>query len=125
MRNVVVIAAIVLAACSNAEKKEAQADAKVAASGFTPPSVTSRLDFGGMVERRFRRLDRDANNAITRDELPSADSRIMNFDSNGDGRVTNEEYGKGMLALFDRDDVNKDGTVTSDERELVRQRQGR
>ena len=122
MRNVVLIAAGLLAACSNSEKKEAQADAKVAASGFTPPSVTSRLDFGGMVERRFRRLDRDANNAITRDELPSANSNIMSFDSDRDGRVTNDEYGKGMLALFDRNDVNKDGTVTADERKLIDRR---
>ena len=85
------------------------------ASGFTPPAVTSRLDYGGIMERRFRRLDRNADDQITSDELPRQDSRINELDGDRNGIITSEEYSQGQLARFDMLDINRDGTVTSDE----------
>jgi len=108
------LAALALSACGKADER-AEAEAKAAHSGFTPPAVTSRLDYGGEMERRFRTLDRDGNDELTQDEWPRQDSRLQLLDRNRDGVVTASEFSEGMLARFDQMDINRDGTVTSDE----------
>ena len=112
--------AILASGCGNKEEQRAQADAN--AVGFVPPSVTSRLDFGASMERRFRTLDRNADDRITKDELPSPNTRIKAFDRNNDGTITAIEWSEGTLAWFDRMDLNHDGTVTSEERAESRKR---
>jgi hypothetical protein len=107
---------VALAACGQSKREERAAmEAQARASGFTPPAVTSRLDYGGMMERRFRRLDRNHDDTITADELPRQDSRIREFDTDANGTITSSEYSQGQLARFDMLDLNRDGTVTSDE----------
>ena len=127
MRWVVLGAALALAACGNGEEAEerAAADARAKAAGFTPPQVTSRADWGGRQERRFRELDRNADNRLTSDELPRADSRITRFDRDRDGDVSQIEFNEGSIALFDKTDLNRDGTVTSEELETARDAAGR
>jgi EF hand len=93
---------------------------KTAPRPTVPPSVTSRVDFGSMMARRFRELDRDGNDIITRDEMPTTNSRLWELDRNKDGEITESEFFEGMLARFDRMDLNRDGTVTSEEREASR-----
>lgn len=105
-----------LAACGGGKEKQAEADAHAAAAGFVPPSVLSRLDFGGAIERRFHALDRNSDNVLTDGELPRQNSRLMALDRNGDDRITATEWSEGMLARFDQMDLNHDGSVTSDER---------
>ena len=107
-----------LAGCDGGKKAQARADAR--AAGFVPPSVMSRLDYGGIVERRFRALDRNGDDFITPDELPTKDSRLMAFDKDHDGKISASEWSEGMLARFDRMDRNHDGSVTSGEREATR-----
>ena len=117
----VLVSALAVTACgSGPDEKKAVADER--AKAFTPPSVTSRVDFGGMMDRRFRALDRDGNDVIDAGEMPSQDSRLHELDRNRDGRVTASEFNEGMLARFDRMDLNRDGTVTSEERETYRAR---
>ena len=107
--------ATTLAACGpGPDEKRKAADAKAAA--FTPPSVTSRLDFGSSMTRRFRTLDRNADDEIDRTELPRRNTRLLELDRNGDGKISSIEFSEGMLARFDRMDLNHDGTVTSEER---------
>ena len=113
-----VAGATLLAGCGEGKKAQAKADARAAA--FVPPSVLSRLDYGGVVERRFRTLDRNGDDYLTPDELPSADSRLMALDRDHDGKISAAEWSEGMLARFDRIDRNHDGSVTSTERELFR-----
>jgi hypothetical protein len=119
MRHVIGMAAIALAlgACSGERGEEKRASADANASGFVPPSVTSRLDYGGAMDRRFRGLDRDADDFISRAELPRRNPRrLLALDRNGDGKISAIEFSEGMLARFDRMDLNHDGTVTSEER---------
>lgn len=123
MRGMIVAAALVLAACGpSADEKSAAADAK--AVNFRPPSVIARTDYGSLADRRFRTLDRDGNDIITPQELPRADSRLRELDRNGDTGITLSEWGEGMLARFDGMDLNRDGTLTSEER-LTARRSGR
>ncbi|NNG56241.1 hypothetical protein BRX36_09165 [Sphingomonas sp. S-NIH.Pt1_0416] len=107
-------------ACGKKEESRAEADRAAAKAGFVPPSVTSRVDFGSMMARRFRELDRDGNDIITADEMPTTNSRLWALDRNKDGEITESEFFEGMLARFDRMDLNRDGTVTSEEREASR-----
>ena len=121
MRAMVVTAALALAACGpSAQEQRAQADAK--AAGFRPPSVITRVDYGSQADRRFRRLDRNGDDVVSREELPRADSRLSEMDRNGDGGITLSEWGEGMLARFDGMDLNRDGTLTSEERVTARRR---
>lgn len=117
---IVVAAAALLSGCGNGKKAEARADARAAEAHFVPPSVLSRLDYGGIVERRFRALDRNGDDYITPDELPTADSKLMALDRNHDGKISASEWSEGMLARFDKIDRNHDGSVTSVERESFR-----
>ena len=119
----IAIGAAMVAGCGNVKKAEAKADARAAAVNFVPPSVLSRLDYGGIVERRFRALDHNGDDYITPDELPTKDSKLMALDRNHDGKISAAEWSEGMLARFDKIDRNHDGSVTSVERETFRNEQ--
>ncbi|MBW6524773.1 hypothetical protein KZ810_14830 [Sphingomonas sp. RHCKR47] len=113
--------ALALVACSGKSADEkAMQNAELA--NYTPPFVMSRLDFGGVIERRFRRLDTNNDDKLEPSEIaPKNRERVMSYDTNKDGFVSVEEWGRGMLARFDAQDLNHDGTVTSDERERARE----
>jgi hypothetical protein len=111
----ILLLAISLAGCGpSKEQKQAAADAR--AAGFVPPSVLSRLDYGSSIERRFHSLDRNADDAISAEEKPRSGGLLDTLDINKDGRITADEWSRGMLARFDRMDANHDGLLTSDER---------
>jgi hypothetical protein len=115
-----VAGAVLLAACSKENAEEA-ADPAVLAN-YVPPFVMSRLDYGGVVERRFRRLDVNHDDHLTRNELPQRlAERFDEIDRDKDGRISNDEWSSWMIARFDQQDANRDGTVTSDERERARE----
>ena len=123
MRAMIVAGALALAACGpSAQEKRVAADAK--AKNFRPPSVITRVDYGSQADRRFRRLDRNVDDIIQPTELPRADSRLRELDRNGDSDITLSEFGEGMLARFDGMDLNRDGTLTSEER-ITSRRRGR
>ncbi|WP_375427324.1 hypothetical protein [uncultured Sphingomonas sp.] len=119
MRLVLVLGAAALSAgCGEKASERAAADAH--AAGFTPPAVTSRLDWGGQQERRFTTLDRNADDKLTADEFPRVDSRLARADANGDGEITKTEFTTAAMGRFDRMDINRDGTVTSEEQDTTR-----
>lgn len=89
-----------------------------APAGFTPPTSISRADYGGRIERRFRKLDRNGDGKLETSELPQkrAQRLLRRLDKNGDGTVSATEWSDGTLARFDKQDANHDGNLTSDER---------
>ena len=108
-----------LAGCGEApSEKKAAADAR--AVGFTPPAVMSRVDFGTSMDRRFRELDRNADERLTSDELPRKNARLMQLDRDKNGSVSAIEFSEGTLKRFDAMDLNHDGTVTSEEHQAWR-----
>lgn len=122
MRSLMVLAGVVpvLAGCGASEEAH---DANAAAAQYRPPTVTSRLDFGGQIERRFHRLDMNRDDKLSPDELPDRMERgLKRHDKDGDGNLNSDEWGALMLDWFDRQDLNKDGTVTTEEREASRAR---
>ena len=107
---------LALSGCTDKDAQRAQADRN--AAGFVPPSVTSRLDYGSSMERRFRTLDRNGDDKIGKDELPARSApRLQALDRNKDGEISAIEFSEGMLARFDAMDLNHDGTVTTEERQ--------
>lgn len=117
---IVVAGALALAACSKG--KEPSAEEQAALANYVPPFVMSRLDFGGVVERRFRRLDVNNDDRLTRNEVSKRLApRFDEIDRNKDGAISNEEWSAWMMGRFDAQDINHDGTVTSDERERARE----
>lgn len=117
----VIAGALALAACS-ARDGEQNAEQQATLANYVPPFVMSRLDFGGVVERRFRRLDVNHDDRLTRNEVPRRlASRFDAIDRDGNGAISNEEWSAWMMKRFDGQDINHDGTVTSDERERARE----
>lgn len=120
MRSLMMLAACgsLLAACGTRDEDHNNA----AAQNYSPPTVTSRLDFGSEIERRFHRLDVNVDDRLTADELPERwRSLIARGDKNNDGALSSQEWSDLMLDWFDRNDLNKDGTLTSEERETYRE----
>ncbi|WP_374942954.1 hypothetical protein [Sphingomonas sp.] len=109
-----VFAPVLLGACSDKAEERARADAH--AAGFVPPSLITRVDFGGAQQRRFANLDRDGNGILSGAEMPRTRSQLMRLDRNGDDKITSSEFAEGTIARFDAMDLNHDGTLTSDER---------
>lgn len=80
-------------------------------------------------EGGFRKLDRDNDNAISREEAkahPRIDQHFAGMDTNGDGKVTAEEarafrHGNRDTAR-ERVDANGDGKATKDEAQAYRDR---
>ena len=121
MRSLIVLAGVlpVLAACSGASDE--QHDASAAAARYSPPTVTSRLDYGGQIERRFHRLDKNADDALSSEELPERlRPALGSADTDRNGSMSSEEWGALMLGRFDQQDINKDGSVTTEERQTAR-----
>ena len=114
--------ALATAACGQpSDKATAEADRQALAAGFTPPSVTSRLDYGSSIQRRFARLDGNADGYIEPADWPKRGNLdFATFDTDHDGKVSGDEWGTTLLARFDRMDANRDGSLTSDERTAAR-----
>ena len=108
----IVVAALVLAGCSNQPKAS---DEQL--EDFEPPVVGVRGDVIPRQQARFARLDKNADGFITKDEMPPRlAERLAEFDADKDGKISRSEMVEGVLRRFDALDVNKDGQVTPDER---------
>lgn len=107
--------AAALAACSGQPKAS---DAEL--EEYSPPTVQLRGDVMPRQERRFARLDKNADGVLTADELAGRRAVLIErFDGNKDGEVSKSELVEGALARFDAMDTNRDRQVTPQERQAA------
>lgn len=91
-----------------------------APSGPAAESV-SRASIQQTDKDRFAEMDADKDGFVTAAELagavgPEQAARIVGgLDGNKDGKVSLAELDAVMLAMFDKADANRDGTVTAQE----------
>ncbi len=76
------------------------------------------------VEGEFKALDTDKNGSLSLAEFkaavrpltaPKVDEALTSLDKNKDGKVSLEEFRAPRLAMFDKVDANRDGTITEAE----------
>ncbi len=107
--------AALLTACSN-QPEASEEDLE----DYNPPTVQLRGDVVPRQERRFDRLDKNADGVLGADELTGRRSRLIErFDGNKDGKVSKSELVEGALNRFDAMDADKDRQVTPQERQAA------
>lgn len=88
------------------------------ARGFDGPMTLA--DMQARSDRRFDRTDANGDGVITSDEMGDGEGRgsrmLERADANNDGRITRAEMQAGTAAMFRMMDSNGDGKVTEEER---------
>ena len=92
--------------------------------------LVSRDEFVGARASQFSRLDRNGDGFLDDADLPKralarrqqngSAQLLTQFDSNGDGRISKEEFVNGPTPVFDQADANKDGSLDKQELEVAR-----
>jgi hypothetical protein len=98
---------------SQAEQLVPAAPAPAAEADRGPPNPPPAAPERTREERRFARYDADENGAITRAEM--MDTRRKPFaklDTNGDGRLSFEEWAIATAEKFDKADADHSGILT-------------
>jgi hypothetical protein len=76
------------------------------------PSATAKT----REEKRFNRVDKDKNDSITRDEyFVTRHKAFAKLDTNGDGKLSFEEWAVKGITRFNGADKDKSGTLTRTE----------
>ena len=90
-----------------------------------------KTELGQAVERSFAKLDTNKDGrltvaeyhaaapAITARPADNAAEMVKLLDADKNGKLSGDEFKRRTLAIFDRLDANKDGTVTVEERKAV------
>lgn len=92
--------------------------------------LVSRDEFIAARAGQFNRLDRNGDGFIDDADIPKrllarrqqqgGGQVLAQFDTNGDGRVSKDEFVSGPTPLFDQADANHDGMLDSQEVESAR-----
>ncbi|HZT02802.1 MAG TPA: EF-hand domain-containing protein [Steroidobacteraceae bacterium] len=119
--------AAVLSACTplNARTRSSAAQMLASADANHDGTVT-RAEFIAARASRFSKLDRNSDGYIDAGDLPKRLRRrhkaadrmsalIAQFDEDGDGRISRDEFVNGPTLAFDRADTNRDAVLSPDE----------
>ena len=111
---------------------DANRDGKLSKAEIQAAETRAQQQAAARIARRtqdsFTRLDKDRNGQLSLAEFRAgaqpvrgiaADTILQRLDSNKDGTVTVQEFGRSTLAVFDRTDANRDGTITAQERQAA------
>lgn len=80
------------------------------------PDAAPEADAKTREQKRFDRYDKDRNEAISRDEYFAARHKAFaKLDTNGDGKLSFEEWAAKSIAKFNGADVDKSGTLNRTE----------
>ena len=104
----------------------AQAIERLRQADVNRDGVVSRQEFVNYRAQQFGRLDRNGDGYITNTVIPRALARrapagmspqemVVQFDANGDGRVSQSEFVNGPTPAFDVVDANNDNVATEAE----------
>lgn len=91
-----------------------------------PMLPSTRAEASAQVRERFARLDQNGDGVLAGDELPSGarggrgGRQLERYDGDHDGKLSATEFEQGALALFDRMDSDRDGTISPAERDAWR-----
>ncbi len=100
---------------SDAAVRRAEAPAALPTSGVqddTSPPTLPEAPERSREQKRFDRYDKDRNATITREEyLVSRRKAFAKLDTNGDGRLSFEEWGAKTLTKFATADGDKSGAM--------------
>ncbi|OAN62678.1 EF-hand domain-containing protein [Sphingomonas sp. TDK1] len=88
--------------------------APAAAGAVAPlPEVAPEADAKTREQKRFDRYDKDRNEAVSRDEYFTARHKAFaKLDTNGDGRLSFEEWAAKSITKFTGADSDKSGALT-------------
>jgi hypothetical protein len=108
---------MLIAATGGCSRHNTVTNSATAPAGFVPPTALNRTDFANLVNTRFQQLDVNHDSVISKAELPVRHhDLIASFDTNGDGKITRDEFTTGSLAKFKAADLNDDDVLTGEER---------
>lgn len=91
-------------------------------------ATVSRADEQAKAGERFAAIDADHDGAISSDEQKAgaqggqrgSGGGLRRADTDGDGKITRDEYLAAQLRRFDTQDADKDGQLTKAERDAAR-----
>ena len=78
----------------------------------------------GIAEVALKKLDKNGNGKLTREELrpPSFAERLKQMDTNGDKKISKDEVPEQLQRMFDRLDPNSDGFIDETEIKAMEER---
>lgn len=114
---------LVLAACNQAEPAATEPADAAPAQPAQQAGEQAHQGMGGPRDP-FQRLDTNADNVLSAEEIAAASERgkamLERADTDKDGQVTRAEIEASMAAMIDRFDKNGDGVISEDERPFRR-----
>ena len=128
MKTMTIVAALAAAGLSSAVYAQRGPDP------WGEGSVT-RAEAQAKAEERFTALDTDKDGVLSSAEQKATQNErgpgdgpggpgggLRRADANGDGKIAKDEFTAAQLERFDRQDADKDGTLTKTERDAARAR---